>query len=117
MLLAEINNQIQEVTPHHYVVKQGDIYKVMQHNYDGVALTDKMVVCKVTKMSSGSVSGRIISHTDPSRLVVKQSDGYVPTSAQSAYEIYRLQHGEMKKLATDAAGSPNYIRQITGVDS
>ena len=117
MLLAEINNQIREVTPHHYVVRQGDIYKVMQHNYDGVALTDKMVVSKVTRMSRGSASGRIISHIDPSRLVVKQSDGYMPISAQSAYEIYQLQHGVMKKLALDAAESPNYIRQITGIES
>lgn len=117
MLLAEINNQIQEVTPHHYVMKQGNIYKVMKHNYNGMTLTDDIIVCKVVKMSRGSVSGRIVSQTDPKQLVVRQSDGYIPTSASAAYEVYQLQHGVMKKLAPDAADSPNYIRQIAGIDS
>lgn len=117
MRLQQIAEQIQEVTPHHYLVKLGDIYRVMQHNYNGVELSDEVLVSKVTRMSRGSVSGRVISHVSPSKTMVKMSDGYEPASAQSAYEIYQLQHGVMKHLAADASESPNYIRQINDIDS
>lgn len=117
MRLQQIAEQIQEVTPHHYLVKLGDIYRVMQHNYNGVELSDEVLVSKVTRMSRGSISGRVISHVAPSKTMVKMSDGYEPTSAQSAYEIYQLQHGAMKHLAADAGESPNYIRQINDIDS
>ena len=117
MRLQQLAEQIQEVTPHHYLVKMGDIYRVMQHNFDGVGLSDEVLVSKVVKMAHGSVSNRIVSHTEPKRLLVKMSDGYKPMSAQAAYEIYQLKRGSMKQLAADAGESPNYIRQINNIDS
>lgn len=117
MRLQQIVEQIQEVTPHHYLVKMGDIFQVLQHNFNGVGLSDEVLVSKVVKMARGSVSNRIISHTDSKRALVKMSDGYKPMSAQAAYEIYQLKCGSMKQLAIDAGESPNYIRQLNNIDS
>lgn len=117
MRLQQIAEQIQEVTPHHYLVKLGDIYRVMQHNFNGVELSDEVTVSKITHMSISPVNGQVISRISPSKRLIRMSDGYEPTSARAAYEIYQLLRGAMKPLAADASGSPNYIRQINNIDS
>lgn len=115
MLLQHIFERIQEVTPHHYISRVGDIFRVYQHNFNGVTLTDNVRVQPVIRMWSNK--GRIASAVSPKVIDLKLSDGCEVMTAAQAYEIYQLQRGAMKKLAGDAAESPNYIRQVNDIDS
>lgn len=115
MKLQQVAEQIQEATPNHYMVKQGDIFKVATHNYNNIHLTDEVEVRRVTRM--WMQAGRIYSKVEPSITIVKQSDGYDVVSAGEALDIYQLQRGVMRSLANDASESPNYIRQINDIDS
>lgn len=115
MRLQQIAERVQEVTQHHYVSKLGDMYKVAQHNYNSVELTDEVVVRKVTRM--WRQNERVLCTTDPQDRTIKLSDGYTVMTPNEAYEIYQLQRGAMKSLAGDATESPNYIRQLYNIDA
>ena len=115
MLLQQIHEAIQEVTPHHFLVKMGEIYRVAKHNYNQIELTDEVAVNRVTRMWVNN--GRIHSSVDTQQQNVKMSDGFEVMSPRDALSIYQLQRGAMKHLAADAGESPNYIRQINDIDS
>lgn len=115
MRLHQILERVQEVTPHHYVAKFGNIFRVYKHNYDGVSLSDAVQVQPVKRMW---VRGNAInSAVDSSVVTIRLSDGYSVLNASQALEIYQLQRGAMKSLAADAGESPNYIRQVSNIDS